>query len=84
VFGACSTYGRRGELHKGFWWGNVRENYHLEDLGVGWKIILIWIFRKWDGVMDWMNLCVPLNLGNFLSGTEPVSSSRKDSVPYSQ
>jgi len=77
VFGACSTYGWRGEMHTGFWLGNVRESVHLEDLGVGGRIILIWIFRKWDGVMDRMNLRVPLNAGNFLTSGEPVSSSRR-------
>jgi len=24
------------------------ERDRLEDLGVGWRIILRWIFRKWD------------------------------------
>ena len=23
--GACSTYGRRGEVHAWFWWGNLKE-----------------------------------------------------------
>ena len=23
-----------GEVHTGFWWGNLRERDHLEDLGV--------------------------------------------------
>jgi len=27
------------------------EKDHLEELGVDWKIILIWFFKKWDG--DW-------------------------------
>jgi len=31
-----------------FWWGKVRERDHLEDLGVGGRVILIWIFREWD------------------------------------
>jgi hypothetical protein len=30
------------------WWVNLRERDHLEDSGVDWRIILIWIFRKWD------------------------------------
>jgi hypothetical protein len=32
----------------GFWWGNLRERDHLEDAGVNERIILRWIFRKWD------------------------------------
>jgi hypothetical protein len=23
-----------GEVHKGFWWGDLRERDHLKDLGV--------------------------------------------------
>jgi hypothetical protein len=29
--------------------GELRERDHLEDLGIDRKIILRWIFRKWDG-----------------------------------
>jgi hypothetical protein len=28
----------------------------LEGPGIDGKIILSWIFRKWDGGMDWINL----------------------------
>jgi len=31
-----------------FWWGNLRESDHLEDSGVDGRIILSWMFRKWD------------------------------------
>jgi hypothetical protein len=36
----------RGEAYTGFWWGNLRERDHLEDLGVDGRITLRWIFRK--------------------------------------
>jgi hypothetical protein len=38
----------RGEARTGFWWGNLRERYHWDDTGVDGRIILKWIFRKWD------------------------------------
>jgi len=30
------------------WWGNLRERDHWGDPGVDGRIILRWIFRKWD------------------------------------
>ena len=42
---------RRGEVYTGFWWGNLREREHLGDPGVDGRIILRWIFRKWEGVV---------------------------------
>ena len=31
-----------------FWWGSLRENDHLRDPGVDERIILRWIFKKWE------------------------------------
>jgi hypothetical protein len=53
--GTCSTYGR-GEVHTKFWWGNLRKRDLLEDPDLDGRIILKWIFRKWDGGMDWADL----------------------------
>jgi len=39
----------RGEVHMGFWLGNLRERNHLEDLGVDGRMTLKWISKKWDG-----------------------------------
>jgi hypothetical protein len=45
---ACSTFGGRGEVYTGFWWGILRERDRLEDPSIDGRIILSWIFRKWD------------------------------------
>jgi hypothetical protein len=36
----------RGEVHTGFWCGDLKERNHLEDLGVDGRIILTGIFKK--------------------------------------
>ena len=38
----------RGKAYIGFWWRNLRERDHLGDPGLDGRIILRWIFRKWD------------------------------------
>jgi hypothetical protein len=43
---ASGTY--RGEVYTRFWWRNMRDRDHLEDPSVDRKIILRWVFRKWD------------------------------------
>jgi len=49
-------------VHTGFWWGNLRERDHLEDHGIDGRIILRWIFRKWNvGGMDRIELAQDRN-----------------------
>jgi hypothetical protein len=55
---------------------NIRERDHLEDPGVDERIILRWIFRKWDvGVwngLGWLRigtLAGTCDCGNELSGS---------------
>ena len=35
----------------GFWWGYLRKRDHWGDPDVDRRIILRWIFRKWEGVV---------------------------------
>jgi len=30
------------------WWGDLRDKDHLEDPGRNGRVILKWIFKKWD------------------------------------
>jgi hypothetical protein len=48
IGGACSGYGGEERRIQGFGGGNLRESDHLGDPGVDGRIILSWIFRKWD------------------------------------
>ena len=41
----------RGEGCRGFWWGNLRERHHWGVPDADGRIILRWIFRKWEGVV---------------------------------
>jgi len=43
-------------VYTGFWWGNLREGDHWGDPGVDGRIILGWIFGKWDVGVEWMEL----------------------------
>ena len=43
-------------MHTGFWWGNLREGDHLEDLGADGRSVLKWIFWVGVGDIDWIDL----------------------------
>jgi hypothetical protein len=36
----------RGEVHTGFWWKNLKEMGHFEDVAIDGRIILKWLFNK--------------------------------------
>jgi hypothetical protein len=41
---------RLGKVCTEFWWGNLRERDHWGDPDVNGRIILTWVFRKWEGL----------------------------------
>lgn len=45
MWNICET----GEVHTGFSWRDLMEGGHLEDLGLGRRVILQWIFSIWSG-----------------------------------
>jgi len=50
-------------VYTGFCWGDLRERVHLEDPGVVGRIILRWVFRKWD-VEAWTgSICLRIGTG---------------------
>ena len=42
--GACYTAGERRNTR--FWWGNLKERDHSEDLEIGERVILKWMLKK--------------------------------------
>jgi len=46
--GACSAYGGGKQACTGLWWGNLKERDRWGDPGVDGRILLRWIFRKWE------------------------------------
>jgi hypothetical protein len=41
---------RRNIMQTAFWWGNLKERDHLEDQGVGMRIMLKWILNRMGGL----------------------------------
>jgi hypothetical protein len=44
------------EVLTGVWVVDLKERDHLEELSIDGRIILKWIFKKWDGGMDCIDL----------------------------
>jgi hypothetical protein len=54
---ACSKFWEEERcMQSWFWRGNLWERDHLEDPDVDVRIILRWIFRKWDAGTVWIDL----------------------------
>ena len=62
--GAEQTY--RGELHTEFLWRNRNERNHVQDLRVNGKVVLQWIFRKFNGVARTGFVLIERGKGNVL------------------
>jgi len=46
---------RKEDVHTRFCWRNLRERDYLEDPSLGGRIILKWIFKKFQQLMDWID-----------------------------
>ena len=51
-------------MDTGFWLGNLRKRDHLEGPGVDGRIILKWIFRKWDGTAWTVSIWLSIETGD--------------------
>ena len=50
--GHVARMGEKRGIYRVFVWENLRERDHLEDTGLDGRIILRWVFRRWD-VGEW-------------------------------
>jgi len=74
---ACSKYGEEESCIQD-WWGDLRERGHLKDTVIVGRLILRWIFRKWD-VVVWTGFiwCRTGADGSFCEcGNEPLGSMK--------
>jgi hypothetical protein len=55
IGGACSTYGGKARCVQDFG-RETREGDYWRGLVVDGRIIIKWIFNKWDGSMYWIEL----------------------------
>jgi len=51
---------------KGFGEENLKERVHLENPGVDGRIILKFIFMKWDGGLSWIEVAQNIGGGGLL------------------
>jgi hypothetical protein len=71
---ACSTYGREETYVESFWWENFSERDHLGELSVSEKIILKWVFKKWDQEAWIGSMWLRIETGGGESDIEPSGS----------
>jgi len=60
---ACSAYGGQERRIEDFGGGNLGERDHLGDPGIDERIILGWIFRKWDAGVWTGSSCLRIGTG---------------------
>jgi len=53
--GECSTHGERRGAYRVLV-GNLREREYLEDLEIDGMVILMWIFKKRNAGIEWIDL----------------------------
>jgi hypothetical protein len=54
------------EVHEGFWWGSLRNGYHLCDPDVDGRMILKWILEKWFREAWTGSICLRIETGGGL------------------